>query len=189
MSQRKPESLWQLYKVFTLLALQGFGGILALVQVELVQRQRWLTEQEFIEDWAVAQLLPGPNVINLSMMLGTRFFGWRGAAVVLAGLLILPFVLMLLVGMVYARFASHPGVLGALRGLSAVTAGLVIATGLKLFAALRGNPLGLPICVALGVLVFLGVAIWRLPLVAVLLVPGFAACTWCYRKLKPVEQS
>jgi chromate transporter len=188
MSHQPPKSLWQLYKVFTLLALQGFGGILTLVQAELVDKRRWLSEEEFIEDWAVAQLLPGPNVINLSMMVGMRYFGWRGATVVLAGLLVLPFCLMLLVGMVYARFADHPGILGALRGLSAVTAGLVIAAGLKLFAALRNNPLGLPMCIGLGVVVFFAVAIWRLPLAAVLVGLGFVASSYCWYRLKPPPQ-
>ncbi|WP_196933700.1 chromate transporter, partial [Pseudacidovorax intermedius] len=75
----RPESLADLFLSFTILALQGFGGVLAVVQRELVERKRWLTKEQFIEDWAVAQVLPGPNVINLALMLGDRHFGLRGA--------------------------------------------------------------------------------------------------------------
>jgi chromate transporter len=90
------------------LALQGFGGVLAVVQRELVERRRWLTNDEFIEDWAVAQILPGPNVVNLSIMVGDRYFGLRGALVAVAGMLLLPMLLLLAVATLYAAFASHP---------------------------------------------------------------------------------
>ena len=77
----RPETLGALFWSFTWLALQGFGGVLAIVQRELVERRRWLTREQFVEDWAVAQVLPGPNIVNLSLMLGDRFFGGaRGAA-------------------------------------------------------------------------------------------------------------
>ncbi|RJG25862.1 chromate transporter, partial [Massilia cavernae] len=71
-SRPQPHSLTDLFVSFTLLALQGFGGVVAVVQRELVERKRWLTQEEFIEDWAVAQVMPGPNVVNLSMMIGGR---------------------------------------------------------------------------------------------------------------------
>ena len=61
----RPTSLSDLLVTLTLLALQGFGGVLAVVQHELVERKRWLTREEFVEEWAVAQIMPGPNVINL----------------------------------------------------------------------------------------------------------------------------
>jgi len=72
--QPRPESLAQLFWAFTWLALQGFGGVLAVVQRVLVERKRWLTLEQFMEDWAVAQVLPGPNVINMAMMIGDRYF-------------------------------------------------------------------------------------------------------------------
>ena len=66
----RPESLTDLYVSFTLLALQGFGGVLAVVQRELVENKRWMTRDEFIEDWSVSQILPGPNVINMALIVG-----------------------------------------------------------------------------------------------------------------------
>ena len=148
--RQQPQSLIDLFVSFTLLALQGFGGVLVVVQRELVEKKRWMTREEFIEEWAVAQIMPGPNVINLALMIGVRYFGWRGALSALAGLLAVPLVLVLLLALLYAQFASHPGVAGALRGMSAVAAGLVVATGLKLMSALQKNVLGLSICTALG---------------------------------------
>ncbi|AVS84972.1 chromate transporter, partial [Paracidovorax avenae] len=120
-----PRDSRELFWSFTWLALQGFGGVLAVVQRELVDRKGWLTNEEFIEDWAVAQILPGPNVVNLAVMVGDRYFGWRGALSALAGMLLLPLLVLLCLAVAYARFSAHPAVAGALRGMGAVAAGLV----------------------------------------------------------------
>jgi chromate transporter len=181
----RPESLTDLFISFTLLALQGFGGVLAIVQRELVEKKGWMTREEFVEDWAVAQIMPGPNVVNLSLMLGGRYFGLKGAMVALAGMLTLPLILVLLLALVYAHFAGHPGVAGALRGMGAVAAGLIAATGLKLFGALKRNVLGPRLCVAFGVACFVAIAWLRLPLAYVLLGLGGTACTLAFRKLAP----
>ena len=181
----QPQSLTDLFVSFTLLALQGFGGVLAVVQRELVEKKRWMTREEFIEDWAVAQIMPGPNVVNLSMMIGARSFGLKGALAALAGMLTAPLILLLLLALVYAQFAGHPGVAGALRGMSAVAAGLIAATGLKLAGALLKNVLGLRLCAAFGVMCFVAIALLRWPLFYVLLGLGSLACVLAYQKLKP----
>ena len=116
--------------------MQDFGGVLAVVQRELVERKRCMTNEEFVEDCAVAQVMPGPNVVNLSIMIGDRYFGWRGAFAALAGMLMLPLVLVLALALLYAHWAAHPAVAGALRGMGAVAAGLIGGTGLKLAMAL-----------------------------------------------------
>ena len=184
-SPARPTSLADLFVSFTLLALQGFGGVLAVVQRELVEKKRWLTREEFIEDWAVAQIMPGPNVVNLSLMIGARYFGFKGAMAALAGMLLAPLCVVLALAVVYAQFADHPAVLGALRGMGAVAAGLIAATGLKLFGALQKNALGLPLCIALGALCFTAVALLRWPLAYVLVGLGGMACTLAYKKLAP----
>lgn len=181
----QPKSLTDLFMSFTLLALQGFGGVLAVVQRELVEKKRWMTREEFVEEWAVAQIMPGPNVVNLSLMIGSRYFGFKGAMAALAGMLTAPLVIVLLLALVYAQFASHPGLQGALRGMGAVAAGLIAATGLKLFGALQKNVLGLPACIALGVLCFVAIALLRWPLAYVLLGLGWLACAAAYKKLAP----
>ena len=111
---------------FTRLALQGFGGVLAVAQRELVERQRWLTREEFVEMLAVAQVLPGPNVVNLSLMIGDRYFGLRGALAALGGHAAVPLVIVLVLaaGLRAVRRATRRS-RGALRGMGAVAAGLI----------------------------------------------------------------
>jgi chromate transporter len=183
----RPRSRTDLFVSFTLLALQGFGGVLAVVQREIVDRKQWLTREEFIEDWAVAQVLPGPNVVNLSLMIGGRHFGLGGALSALAGLLLAPCVLALLLATAYAGVASHPLAQSALRGMGAVVAGLIIATGLKLVPALRNNPLGYLPGLAWALLCFVAVALLRAPLVWVLLGMGGVSCIGAWRQLRRME--
>ena len=181
----QPESLTDLFVSFTVLALQGFGGVLAIVQRELVEKKRWMTQGEFIEEWAVAQIMPGPNVINLAIMLGGRYFGIKGALVSLAGLLTAPLCVVLSLAIFYAHYSSVPAVAGALRGMGAVAAGLIVATGLKLIGSLQKNAIGLPLCAALGVLCFVAIALLHWPLIYVLAGLGGLGCLAAYRALKP----
>ena len=174
-----------LFVSFTLLALQGFGGVLAVVQRELVEKKRWLTRDEFIEDWAVAQIMPGPNVVNLSMMIGARSFGLKGALAALAGMLTVPLIIVLLLALLYAQFLDHPGVAGAPRGGGAGGAGLIAAPRLKMFCGLLKNALGVRLCVTFGVLCFVAIALLRWPLIYVLFGLGSIACMLAWKKLKP----
>jgi chromate transporter len=180
----RPQSLSDLFISFTLLALQGFGGVLAVVQRELVERKRWLTQEEFIEDWAVAQIMPGPNVVNLSLMIGGRYFGIPGALAALGGLLAAPLLLVLGLVVLHDRFADSPQVAGALRGMAAVCAGLIAATGLKLATSLKRSPLPMAWCIAIAALGFVLVALLKCPLIYVLLGLGGLGCVLTYRRLK-----
>lgn len=168
---------------FTLLALQGFGGVLAVVQRELVEKKRWMTREQFVEDWAVAQIMPGPNVVNLSLMIGGRYFGLPGALAALSGMLAAPLVVVLLLAALYGSVADTAAAQGALRGMGAVAAGLITATGIKLIAALDKNAMGLWVCIALAAATFVAIALLRWPLAWVLLVIGGGACLWAYRVL------
>ncbi len=179
-----PRSKTDLFVSFTLLALQGFGGVLAVVQRELVDKKQWLTLDEFVEDWAVAQILPGPNVVNLSLMIGGRRFGLPGALAALSGLLLAPTVLVLLIAAAVAGFADTPMAQGMLRGMGAVAAGLIAAVGLKLVVALHNNPMGRLTCFAIAALTFMGIGLLRLPLAWVLLTLGPLASVWAAHCLK-----
>ena len=184
---QRPRSRTDLFLSFNWLALQGFGGVLAVVQRELVEKKRWMTREQFVEDWAVAQILPGPNVVNLSLMIGGRYFGLSGALAALAGMLAAPLVIVLLLATLYGQVAELPAARGALRGMGAVAAGLITATGIKLIAALDKNAMGLAVCIGLAVLTFVAIALLRWPLVWVLLVVGGGACLWAYRVLGRLE--
>ncbi len=179
----RPRSPGDLFLSFTTLALQGFGGVLAVAQRELVERKRWMTREEFVEEWAVAQIMPGPNVVNLSLMIGMRHFGWRGAMAALAGMLLAPLVVVLGLALLYVQYGQHPQVAGALRGMGAVAAGLVTATGLKLMSALRRHPLGQVLSGVLVAATFVAVGLLGVPLVVVLLALGGLACGLTWRKL------
>jgi chromate transporter len=179
----QPRSKTDLFVSFTLLALQGFGGVLAVVQRVLVEEKRWMTREQFVEDWAVAQIMPGPNVVNLSLMIGGRYFGLPGALAGLAGMLTAPLIVVLLLAMAFGGVSDAAWAQGALRGMGAVSAGLIAAVGLKLMSALRSNPMGMPMCIALAVASFLGVGVMRWPLAYVLLVTGLIACGWAYWQL------
>ncbi|WP_326533885.1 chromate transporter [Pseudorhodoferax sp.] len=181
----QPRSKTDLFLSFTWLALQGFGGVLAVVQRELVEKKRWMSRDEFVEEWAVAQIMPGPNVVNLSMMVGARYFGLPGALAALAGMLLAPLVVVLALALAYTRFASDPHMAGALRGMGAVAAGLIIATGIKLVPALRTNVLGRGLCAAFGLLCFAGIALLRWPLATVLFGLGAVACMLAWRRMAP----
>ena len=184
----RPQSNWELFTAFTSLAMQGFGGVIAVAQHELCVRRRWLTAQEFLELLGSAQVLPGPNVCNLSLMVGDRFFGWRGAFAALAGMMLLPMVVMLalawLVALTPPATAAHDAVRGALWGITAVAGGQIIGTVLKLAAPLREHPLGLPAAAALAMAAFLMMTWVRWPLVWVLFGLGVGACAWTYLVLR-----
>jgi chromate transporter len=180
---RAPHSPGEIFRVFNRLAMQGFGGVLPIAQRELVERERWLTQQQFVELLSTSQVLPGPNIVNLSLMFGDRHFGWRGAAAALGGMMVLPLVLVLVLAALYAQLAAHPMVAGALRGMGAVAAGLVIATALKLTITLRKSPLGTPACTLFGALTFAAIGWLRWPLVWVLLALGGAAIAVAWRRI------
>lgn len=180
----QPNSLADLFISFTLLALQGFGGVLAVVQQNLVEKKKWLTREEFVEEWAVAQIMPGPNVVNLALIIGGRYFGLRGALAALAGMLLVPLMLLLVLAIIYAHVADHPGVAGALRGMGAVAAGLIGASGLKLATTLNKHPLGRVLAFAFCAITLIVIAAFRWPLYVVLPIFGGLSCFLTYRKLK-----
>jgi len=183
----RPRSKTDLFVSFTLLALQGFGGVLTVVQREVVERKRWMTPTQFVEDWAVAQILPGPNVVNFCLIFGGRHFGLRGALASMAGLLMAPTALLVVIALFFSGVSDQPWAQGALRGMGAVAAGMFAATGIKLIAALKLNPMGWTVCTAVMVSTFIGVSLMRWPLLGVLLGIGSLSCGWAYWRLSQVQ--
>jgi chromate transporter len=179
----KPSSLWELFSSFTLMAMQGFGGVVPILERVLVEEKRWMTKEEFIEDWSVAQLSPGPNAVNIIVMFGGKHFGIAGSLAALSGLVLLPSIIVVFIALAYLNVTSHPGVEGAMRGISAVVAGMFAAMGLKLGATLKKNILSIPMCITLGTTCFVMVALLRMPLMYALLGPGLAACLLAYRRM------
>jgi chromate transporter len=179
----RPQSLSQLFWAFTWLSLQGFGGVLAVVQRELVDKRGWLSREEFVEEWAVAQVLPGANVVNMSLMLGDRYFGWRGGLAALAGLLTFPVLIVLVLAVLFAGVSDQPQVQGALRGMSAVAAGMIAAVALKLLPSLKTNRLPALLKWVMIAITFIAIAVLRVRLIWVLLLVGGLGGWWAYRLL------
>jgi chromate transporter len=187
-STASPNSKWDLFWSFTRLALQGFGGVLTVVQRELVENKQWLTYEEFVEDWSIAQVLPGPNVVNLGLMFGERHFGLAGAFVAVAGLLCVPCVLVLTLIFCFGSISDNPIVSEALRGMNAVVAGMVVATGLKLIPALKKNPIGTTLGLIWVAITVISVVVIKLPLVSVLFVIGGISTAWAWRQMELIDK-
>lgn len=173
-----PEKIGALdiFFTFTQISVTGFGTPMFWTHRVLVERKRWLTEREFIQAMALAQLLPGPINCNLSVMVGYRFAGYTGVAAALAGFMGWPFLILIGVGMLYQRYGQLELVQQALSGMSAVAAGLLLATGFRMTAALPRHWRPWMFCV----LAFAGVGMLRWPLfgVVAVLVPLAVAAAW-----------
>lgn len=171
-----PRSVAELFFAFMKLGLQGFGGVLPVARHALVETYRWLTIEEFTDIVARCQALPGPNIVNVSICIGSRHFGARGAVAAISGLMLAPFVLVLVLSALYTRFGDVSVVANALRGVSAVAAGLVLGTALRMAASKRLRSWR----ALFGVAAFAAVAWLRLPLVLVLsaLVPLSLGAAW-----------
>ena len=182
MARPGPTSTGDLFFTFNRLSLQGFGGVLAVAQRELVERKDWLSREEFVEMLALSQVLPGPNVVNLGLMLGDRFFGLKGALAAVAGMLAVPLVIVLVLTAAYAEFSRLAAVSGALRGMGAVAAGLIIATAIRLMVTLGSNRLGPPLAAAFAVVTFVMIVWLRWPLIWVVAGLGTTAVAIAYAR-------
>jgi chromate transporter len=165
-----------LFLTFSRITLSGFGGVMFWSRRALVERQRWLTEQEFVDLLALGQLLPGPNILNLTVLVGYRFGGWTGTAAAVAGFLGWPCLVVIGMGVLYEHYGSLPQVQNALAGMSSVAAGLLLATVIKLSMVMprRWRPW------LFGALSFVGVGVMRWPLLWVIaaLAPFAVAAAW-----------
>ncbi|HWK43879.1 MAG TPA: chromate transporter [Stellaceae bacterium] len=169
-------TLGALFSGFFGIGMMGFGGVLPLARRMIVDQRRWLTAAEFTDILSLCQFLPGPNIGNVSVVLGARFRGIPGSIAAFAGLMTMPMVIVLSLGALYTRFSHLEAVHHMFAGISAAAAGLVLAMGWQMAAPLRSRASGIVIML----LAFAGIAILRLPLLAVLLVlaPLSIALSW-----------
>ncbi len=163
-------TLGQLFLGFCLIGLSGFGGVLPWARRYIVDRYGWLAPDEFAALLGLCQIMPGPNVMNLSIAIGARFQGWRGAIAAPLGIMLAPMAIVLALGLAWLRYGELPAVQAMLRGISAVGAGLILATGLKMLREYRREMRAM----ILVALTFAAVAVLRWPMLLVvgILVPG-----------------
>ncbi len=174
-----PASPWELFTTFTAITLQAFGGALAHIERAVVQRKRWLTAEEFLGLFAISQALPGPTGISFCVLLGDRYFGLRGAAAALAGFILVPSVVVLLLAALFQHFQQLPWLQGALHGMGGASVGLVIVTAVRMSRSLRGDRLGMGV----AALTFVAVALLQVPVSLVMLTLGVASVAWAWRVL------
>jgi chromate transporter len=155
-----------LFRTFLQIAFQSFGGAMVPTHRLVVEKRRWLNDQEFAETFGICQILPGANAINVAVMVGARLRGARGAAVAATALVLPPMLLLLVVGALYDRYGDLALVRSALVGVSVAAPGMLVALGLKLTVRYRRSPVAI-VFIAAG---FSALAILRLPLVVALLV-------------------
>ena len=174
-------TLLELFVAFALIALCGFGGVLAWSRRMLVEERKWMTAEEFNDAYALCQFLPGPNVVNLSVVFGRRIRGLLGAAVASAGLLGPPFVIVSVIGFVYAQFGEIAALQRMLIGVAAAAVGLVLGTCAKMALPLLRDRFGIAPLIVLATFASVGVLRWPLPWALAVLVPLSIAIAWFRR--------
>jgi len=156
-------------------ALSAFGGGLsAWSQRIVVEERRWLSNEEFLTGLTVARLFPGANQINMAVYVGAFFHGLRGALVALAGMLVLPFTLLMVLGLVYFSFHTLPAIDRVLAGVVAAAAGMALSMGFKILGQYRADPIAL--LLAAGT--FVAMEGFHVRLVPLVLVAGPLAMAW-----------
>jgi chromate transporter len=167
----------ELFLAFFKITLMGFGGTLMWTRRMFVERKRWMTAEEFNDVYALCQFLPGPNVVNLTAVFGSRMRGPSGALAAWSGFLILPFCVMLAAGMLYERYGDVEIVRRVLSGVAPAAAGLLIATALKMAAPMFRSFGPAPV-VVLATACSIGLMRWPLVEVLIVLVPLSIGLAW-----------
>ncbi len=129
--ENRPLSLGRFFLVWLLLGAQSFGGgsvVLAGIRRAAVEQYGWTTEDQFVRDWTLIQVVPGINLIAFTILLGRRVAGRAGIAAALAGLLLPSALITILITLLYSHFAERPEVRAALRGILPITVGLGLRT-------------------------------------------------------------
>jgi len=161
---------------FMHVGIQGFGGVLPFARRMLVEQHRWLSEREFTEVLSLSQFLPGPNIINVAIIVGRRFRGPLGSLAASVGLMLMPFIIVLVLAALYARFADVERVRGATVGVSAAATGLITAMGFRMAGPMRR----IPWQIVVAALAFVAIAVLRVPLLWALaaIAPASIAFAW-----------
>ena len=178
MSETRPApTVFDLFAGFFTVGVLGFGGVLPWARRMIVDRRQWLTQPEFTEMLGLCQFLPGGNIMNVTIALGSRFQGVAGAVASLLGLMTAPVAIVIVLGIVYDWYADFPPVHRAFVALSAAAAAYMLSTAWKIASPLRGRPLA----IAVAACTFVAIAVLRLPLQAAMPVLAIASTLLLWR--------
>lgn len=178
--------LFALFLAFAKMSLAGFGGVLVWARRAIVDKHRWMTPEEFNEAFALSHFLPGPNIVNLTVVFGGRFRGIPGSIAAFLGLMAPPVLIVTTLAAIYARYGEIPALQRTLAGVSCAAVGLFLSVTARMMVPLLRRRE--PVTLALLVAVFIAIGVLRLPLVPVLLtaIPLSFALTWLmHRRAAP----
>jgi chromate transporter len=179
---QSPPGLATLFVAFAKMSLAGFGGVLVWARRGIVDQHKWMTADEFNETFALCHFLPGPNIVNLTFVFGSRLRGIPGAVAAFSGLVGPPALIMVVMGMLYHRYGEIDALRRILSGVACAAIGLMLAVVFRMMTPLikRRDVIGLLVMAA----VFVAIGLLRLPLAAVLLVaiPISVLITYAVRK-------
>lgn len=177
LKQAEKVSLWAIAVGYLCISMSSFGGgMSAWAQLVVVDQRKWLTDEEFLSALALCRILPGPNQVNLAVYVGSRLRGFAGVMAALAGMVAVPFIIVLCMWIAYFQFQFLAGVQSALRGMAAVAVGMTVGVGLKLS---RRHTFTLP-SAAVAAAAFVAIGVFRWPLIPVLavLIPVSVGLSW-----------
>ncbi len=164
-----PVTLWELVVAFTQMSSLSFGGgLTAWARTILVERRKWLTEEQFLRSLAVVQVLPGPNTIKLAVYVGAHLRGPWGALSAVMGLIGMPMAIVLILGVIYFNAGRIIWLENILQGLGVCAAGMAFSLALKLFTKHLKDPL----FVTFGMLSFVLIAFARMKMLPTVVALG-----------------
>lgn len=182
LASASPPGLLTLFVAFAKMSLAGFGGVLVWARRAIVDQHGWMTPEEFNETFALCHFLPGPNIVNLSVVFGSRFRGVLGAIAAFAGLLGPPVIIVTVLAVLYARFGDIDALRRTLAGVSCAAVGLLFAVIFRMMLPLlkKREPVSLALLIAIFVAV--GVMRWPLPTVLLVSIPISIGLTMLMRR-------
>jgi chromate transporter len=158
--ERPAPTVYQLFTGFFVVGVCGFGGVLPWARWMIVEQRKWLSQPEFTEMLGLCQFLPGGNIMNVTITLGSRFRGVPGAAACFLGLMTAPVAIVIALGAVYDRYSYLPPVKRAFVALGAAAAAYLLANAWKIASPLRGRWLA----IGVAVVTCIAVAVFRAPM-------------------------
>jgi chromate transporter len=177
-----PPGLPALFAAFALISLYGFGGVLYWSRRMMVDERKWMSPEAFNEAYALCNFLPGPNIVNFSVVFGRQMAGTAGALTALVGLVGPPFLLVTIFSLLYSAYGDVAALRRILAGVAAAAAGLAISTGAKMAEPLLRERIGIAHGAAVAAFVAVGVLQWPIFWVLGILVPASIALMWWQRR-------
>jgi chromate transporter len=171
-----------LFFAFAKMSLMGFGGVMVWARRAIVEQHKWMTAQQFNETFALCHFLPGPNIVNLSVVFGARFRGVPGAIAAFLGLVLPPVLIVLCLAFLYSHYGEIEALRRTLAGIVCATAGLFLATVVKMLQPIVKERSLVGLLVVAVVFVAIGVMRWPLPPVLLVAIPVSILIAYLMRK-------